>query len=128
MCVCILRVASWPPYATRTFGFLVAGCVSLALAQSGGGDATAGKPSPGQTSGEHSAQRKEFRRFQISYLTVFLITMLADWLQGTNMYTLYSGYDMPVGLLFLTGFISSAVFGTISAYGRLSSRLSIFLD
>jgi hypothetical protein len=102
--------------------------VSLALAQSGGGDATAGKPSPGQTSGEHSVQRKEFRRFQISYLTVFLITMLADWLQGTNMYTLYSGYDMPVGLLFLTGFISSAVFGTISAYSRLSSRLSIFLD
>lgn len=27
-------------------------------------------------------------------------------------YTLYSGYDMPVGTLFLTGFISSAVFGT----------------
>lgn len=104
-------MASWPPYATRTFGFLVAGCLLLALAQSGGADATAGKPTAGQTGTERTAQRKEFRKFQVSYLTVFLITMLADWLQGTNMYTLYSGYDMPVGVLFLTGFISSAVFG-----------------
>ena len=33
---------------------------------------------------------KSFRLFQIQYLTVFLITMLADWLQGTHMYTLYT--------------------------------------
>lgn len=31
-----------------------------------------------------------FRVFQLHYLSVYLITMLADWLQGTNMYTLYS--------------------------------------
>ena len=31
-----------------------------------------------------------FRIFQLKYLSVYLITMLADWLQGTNMYTLYS--------------------------------------
>lgn len=30
-----------------------------------------------------------FRRFQLQYLSVYLITMLADWLQGTHMYTLY---------------------------------------
>jgi hypothetical protein len=33
---------------------------------------------------------REFRRFQAHYLTAFLVVMLADWLQGTNMYTLYS--------------------------------------
>jgi len=38
--------------------------------------------------------------------------MLADWLQGTHMYTLYSSYNQPVGLLFGIGFTSSAVFGT----------------
>ena len=32
----------------------------------------------------------EFRKFQLSYLVVYLVIMLADWLQGTNMYTLYS--------------------------------------
>ncbi len=32
----------------------------------------------------------EFRWFQLQYLVVYLIIMLADWLQGTNMYTLYS--------------------------------------
>lgn len=31
-----------------------------------------------------------FRWFQVQYLTVYLLIMLADWLQGTNMYTLYS--------------------------------------
>lgn len=39
-----------------------------------------------------SAPKKsvEFRWFQFQYLSVFLIIMLADWLQGTNMYTLYA--------------------------------------
>ncbi len=32
----------------------------------------------------------KFRKFQASYLVVYLLIMLADWLQGTNMYTLYS--------------------------------------
>ena len=49
--------------------------------------------------------------------------MLADWLQGTNMYTLYSSYGVDVGTLFLTGFLSSAVFGTflgmyVDSWGR----------
>jgi hypothetical protein len=45
----------------------------------------------------------EFRMFQLSYLSVYLTIMLADWLQGTNMYTLYSSYGVNVGTLFLTG-------------------------
>lgn len=31
---------------------------------------------------------------------------------GTHMYTLYSSYNQPVGLLFGIGFTSSAIFGT----------------
>jgi MFS family permease len=54
----------------------------------------------------------EFRIFQLQYLSVYLTIMLADWLQGTNMYTLYKSYGVDVGTLFLTGFLSSAIFGT----------------
>ncbi len=36
-----------------------------------------------------SASLTSFRYFQMQYLSVYWITMLADWLQGTNMYTLY---------------------------------------
>ena len=64
-----------------------------------------------------------FRFFQAQYLTVYLTIMLADWLQGTNMYTLYSSYGVDVGTLFLTGFLSSAIFGTflgiyVDTWGR----------
>eukprot|EP00629_Pelagomonadales_sp_RCC1024_P015224 CAMPEP_0119268788 /NCGR_PEP_ID=MMETSP1329-20130426/6451_1 /TAXON_ID=114041 /ORGANISM="Genus nov. species nov., Strain RCC1024" /LENGTH=353 /DNA_ID=CAMNT_0007268771 /DNA_START=128 /DNA_END=1185 /DNA_ORIENTATION=+ len=64
-----------------------------------------------------------FGAFQREYLAVYLTIMLADWLQGTNMYTLYSGYGVSVSTLFLTGFSSSLVFGTfvgllVDSYGR----------
>ena len=43
----------------------------------------------------------EFRWFQLQYLGVYLIIMLADWLQGTNMYTLYSvSFTCPVFLCY----------------------------
>ena len=54
-----------------------------------------------------------FYAFQRNYLFVYYTIMLADWLQGTNMYTLYQGYGVDIGALFLTGFCSSAVFGTV---------------
>lgn len=62
-------------------------------------------------------------RFQWSYLSVYLTVMLADWLQGTNMYTLYQSYGVDVGTLFLVGFSSAAVFGTflglfVDRFGR----------
>lgn len=46
---------------------------------------------------------KSFRSLQFSYLSVYFIVMLADWLQGTHMYTLYTSYGVDVGVLFLTG-------------------------
>mmetsp|Transcript_62477 Transcript_62477/g.141258 ORF Transcript_62477/g.141258 Transcript_62477/m.141258 type:complete len:502 (+) Transcript_62477:100-1605(+) len=120
---------SWPPYATRAFGFLVAACFLLAvllgvdLGIGTAGDLKAKAKFSEADKAKRQAQKSAFRRFQASYLTAYLITMLADWLQGTNMYTLYSGYDMPVGILFITGFTSSAVFGTfvgiyVDQYGR----------
>lgn len=59
-----------------------------------------------------ASTRTSFRWFQCQYLLAYLLIMLADWLQGTNMYTLYSSYGVDVGVLFQTGFLSSAVFGT----------------
>mmetsp|Transcript_45777 Transcript_45777/g.111448 ORF Transcript_45777/g.111448 Transcript_45777/m.111448 type:complete len:499 (-) Transcript_45777:41-1537(-) len=65
----------------------------------------------------------DFKAFQIQWLGVYLVTMLADWLQGTHMYTLYTSYQQPAGVLFGIGFTSSAVFGTflglfVDRYGR----------
>jgi MFS transporter, MFS domain-containing protein family, molybdate-anion transporter len=78
---------------------------------------------------DHSRRKIEekklakFRLFQIQYLSVYFIVMLADWLQGTNMYTLYASYGVNIGYLFLTGFLSSAIFGTflgiyVDTWGR----------
>ena len=68
-------------------------------------------------------QLPAFRRFQVQYLAVYLTVMLADWLQGTNMYTLYQSYNMDIGALFLTGFSSAAVFGTFTGVlGRAGAR------
>lgn len=70
-----------------------------------------------------AADQAEFVSFQRSYLVVYLTLMFADWLQGTHMYTLYQSYDVNIGALFLTGFASSAVFGTfIGAYADRIGR------
>jgi len=65
----------------------------------------------------------KFRSFQRNYLAIYLIIFLADWLQGTNMYTLYMSYDVDIGTLFLTGFATSGVCSMvvgpyIDKYGR----------
>ena len=61
---------------------------------------------------QKSSLMNSFHWFQVQYLTVYLLIMLADWLQGTNMYTLYASYNVDIGSLFITGFLSSAIFGT----------------
>uniref|UniRef100_A0A7S1U3E6 Molybdate-anion transporter n=1 Tax=Phaeomonas parva TaxID=124430 RepID=A0A7S1U3E6_9STRA len=58
-----------------------------------------------------------FRAFQRVFLAVNLVAMLADWLQGPYVYALYVhyGYDQGViGVLFVTGYLSSAVFGAVA--------------
>lgn len=64
-----------------------------------------------------------FESFQRQYLLVYLIIQLADWLQGTHMYTLYQSYGVDISTLFLVGFASAAVFSTfigslIDRFGR----------
>lgn len=68
----------------------------------------------------------EFRRFQWTYLLVFLLAAAGDWLQGPHVYALYQSYGMStheIEILFVAGFGASMVFGTIvgsvaDKYGR----------
>jgi MFS family permease len=110
----IVDSLGWPSWALRTAGVLCCVLLIVSLPQMLGFARAGGEKV--ELSGE---RKREFRLFQSQYLTVFLIIMLADWLQGTNMYTLYSSYGVNIGNLFLSGFLSSAVFGTF---------LGIFVD
>jgi len=70
--------------------------------------------------------QKEFKVFRRQYLIVYLIIMLADWMQGTHMYTLYLSYNVNISALFLTGFLSGAIFApflgsAVDKFGRKKS-------
>ena len=111
--------ASWPIDLLNVFCVLalVLGALSALKALR-----TASDTSEGITAAD-AKKLATFSGFQREYLAVYLIIMLADWLQGTNMYTLYSGYGVSVSALFLTGFSSSLVFGTfvgllVDSHGR----------
>ena len=57
-----------------------------------------------------------FRTFQVKYLSVLVLVEFADWLQGSYHYAWYKsvGFNLnSIGLLYVVGFSSSAVFGTI---------------
>ncbi|KAI8927405.1 hypothetical protein BC831DRAFT_398784 [Entophlyctis helioformis] len=67
--------------------------------------------------------RSSFRSFQFNYLVVYSLVFMADWLQGPYIYALYKsyGYELDsIALLFVAGFLSSAVFGTF--VGSLADR------
>ncbi|CAD7924255.1 unnamed protein product [Amoebophrya sp. A120] len=105
----LIAATGWPQWALRTLTTLGVMTVSVVCAETF--QAARAKKDSG---GDHQTGviPKGFRLFQLQYLSVYLTIMLADWLQGTNMYTLYDGYGVDIGSLFLTGFLSSAVFGT----------------
>ena len=104
-----------------TRGGFLAGCCVVALLRSllpkedEGGDLKVGK-----------SDLDAFRTLRWNYLCGYLPAMLADWMMGAHVYTLYSvyGYSMhEIGLLFIAGFGSSMVFGTYiggmaDQYGR----------
>eukprot|EP00584_Thalassiosira_punctigera_P000150 CAMPEP_0172535648 /NCGR_PEP_ID=MMETSP1067-20121228/7560_1 /TAXON_ID=265564 ORGANISM="Thalassiosira punctigera, Strain Tpunct2005C2" /NCGR_SAMPLE_ID=MMETSP1067 /ASSEMBLY_ACC=CAM_ASM_000444 /LENGTH=453 /DNA_ID=CAMNT_0013320589 /DNA_START=302 /DNA_END=1663 /DNA_ORIENTATION=+ len=74
----------------------------------------------------HQALHSEFDTFRRSYLSVYLVIMLADWMQGTHMYTLYLSYNVNISALFLTGFLSGAIFAPflgslVDKFGRKRS-------
>eukprot|EP01040_Poterioochromonas_malhamensis_P022629 gene22629-27563_t len=103
----LVQILQWPSWAIRLNGGLIALVATVWMLQQ-----LVSSQSSTKSDGLHSRPTWAFRRFQLQYLSVYLITMLADWLQGTHMYTLYQSYGVQVGTLFLTGFASSAVFGT----------------
>eukprot|EP00878_Enallax_costatus_P027571 GHUV01029702.1.p1 GENE.GHUV01029702.1~~GHUV01029702.1.p1 ORF type:complete len:268 (+),score=38.84 GHUV01029702.1:1126-1929(+) len=66
---------------------------------------------------------KEYLRFRDNYVIVFSLMMAGDWLQGPYVYHLYEYYGYSVrdiGRLFIMGFGSSAVFGTLA--GAMADR------
>ena len=50
---------------------------------------TATTPTTERVTRQTKGKVSEFNAFQREYLAVYFVIMLADWLQGTNMYTLY---------------------------------------
>jgi len=67
-----------------------------------------------------------FMAFRNKYILVYLVIMLADWMQGTHMYTLYLSYNVNISALFLTGFLSGAFFApflgsAVDKFGRKNS-------
>ncbi|WOL05681.1 molybdate-anion transporter-like [Canna indica] len=57
-----------------------------------------------------------FNAFKNNYLVVYSLMMAGDWLQGPYVYYLYSQYGFDkgdIGRLFIAGFGSSMLFGTV---------------
>lgn len=116
----IVDALGWPPWALRSIEVLSLIVLALAVIEYG---VTAVSRTDHKTSKQETKRNASFHFFQLQYLSVYFTVMLADWLQGTNMYTLYSSYGVNIGALFLTGFLSSAVFGTflgiyVDTWGR----------
>jgi MFS family permease len=70
--------------------------------------------------------KNDFDIFRRKYMIVYLVIMLADWMQGTHMYTLYLSYNVNVSALFITGFLSGAIFAPflgsfVDKFGRKNS-------
>ena len=82
-----------------------------------------------ESNGKDSKSKKlhqEFDAFRHKYILVYLVIMLADWMQGTHMYTLYLSYNVNISALFLTGFLSGAFFApflgsAVDKFGRRNS-------
>lgn len=72
-----------------------------------------------------------FKNFQRVYLVVYLLAMAGDWLQGPHVYALYDSYGMSshqIEVLFVAGFGSSMIFGTVvgsfaDRYGRRANTI-----
>ena len=96
-------------------------CAALYYFQNKGNSSAGGLPTT-----------SDFKKFQRSYLIVYICAVMADWLQGPYVYALYAYYQFSkqqIAILFIVGFGASAVFGTFAGemadkYGR---RLSCYV-
>ncbi|KAK9161066.1 hypothetical protein Syun_007407 [Stephania yunnanensis] len=67
-----------------------------------------------------------FNAFKNNYVLVYSLMMAGDWLQGPYVYFLYSQYGFDkgdIGRLFIAGFGSSMLFGTL--VGSLADKQSV---
>ena len=90
----------------------------------GGGDSSSNNATNANASGNQA-----FRRFRSNYLLVYWAVMMGDWLQGPYVYPLYKSYGyglQEIGLLFIVGFLSSAVLGTVVS--SLADSVQVLLD
>ncbi|KAF0979844.1 hypothetical protein FDP41_000997 [Naegleria fowleri] len=77
-----------------------------------------------RTDNREKVDSQAFTRFQYIYLGVYLCMTFSDWLQGAYVYVLYESYGYHIDMiskLFIVGFLSSMLFGTI--IGALSDKL-----
>ncbi|KAI9102020.1 hypothetical protein DFS34DRAFT_577782 [Phlyctochytrium arcticum] len=75
-------------------------------------DNDGGIPSPISAAKESAL----YETFKKNWLLVYCLVITSDWLQGPSTYPLYIsyGYDLSqIAILFIVGFLSSALFGTI---------------
>ena len=85
--------------------FILSAAVAVALTF--GKDLIKGKLSMNSDVG---GQTPQFKAFQRTYLTVYLLMMAGDWLQGPYMYALYDAYGFKheeIAALFVAGFFSA---------------------
>jgi len=75
-------------------------------------------------SGTSVTRTPAFKSFQMLYLVVYMLAFFGDWLQGPYVYALYDEYGFDQGdiaVLFVAGFGSSMVFGSI--VGSLADKM-----
>jgi len=83
----IATLFGWPLWITRT---IITLCTAISIVGVFQLDQLRQLNNLMATSADSKENTWKFRQFQMAYLVVYLTIMLADWLQGTNMYTLYS--------------------------------------
>jgi MFS transporter, MFS domain-containing protein family, molybdate-anion transporter len=104
----------------KYWGSFVACCLIVVVLQ------TVARNGSSSGKGVAVASNPKFVAFQRTYLTIFLLAMFADWLQGPYVYELYVSYgfdQIEIAQLFVCGFGSSMIFGTFvggmaDKYGR----------
>ena len=60
-----------------------------------------------------------FLDFQRNYFVVYYLALLAEWFQAPYLYKLYSFYgfiDTQIAIIYVSGFISSVIFGTYAGF------------
>ena len=86
------------------YGIAPHSSAAVAVALTFGKDLIKGKLS---TNSDVGGQTPQFKAFQRTYLTVYLLMMAGDWLQGPYMYALYDAYGFKheeIAALFVAGF------------------------